>query len=164
MCLKRFNDKLWPLDCYYWKSFMLLQSSVIRFSLLCCSALPLFSLFTDDGNSKKSFLVCPAGESVEHFKQLLFCHLYRTQQWCNCCNFHFHWLCCPECFPGWNSACLWSAQVTLHESFHVSFSPQLSHSPQDTANCWLLVWSLIKVRSIALLVFGSAFDLNLDSY
>lgn len=115
--------------------------TAITESLLCCcrvqklgficsaTALPLFSVFTNDGDSKKSFLVCPAGESVEHFKQLLFCHLYRTQQWCNCCNFHFHWLCGSECFPRWNSACLWSAQVTLGMKTFVAHLVLSFHSP-----------------------------------
>lgn len=118
-------------------------------SLLCCcrvlelvflysaAALPLFSLFADDGDSKKSF-VCIAGESVEHFKQLLFCHLYRAQQWCNCCNFHFHWLCCSECFPRWNSACLWSAQVALYmKAFvsHLVLSFHTAPKTQQTADC-----------------------------
>lgn len=86
---------------------LLCYCRVLELSFLySAAALPLFSVFTDDGDPKKSFPVCPAGESVEHFKQLLFCHLYRTQQWCNCCNFHFHWLRGSECLPRRDSACL----------------------------------------------------------
>lgn len=72
-----------PFTSLVWNSLLmtlkvLYAVAVLELTFPCSSAaLPLVSELTN-GDSRNAFIVSLAGESVEHFKQLLLCHFYRT--------------------------------------------------------------------------------------